>query len=595
MPSRRTRLLPLAAALLLCAVPAAAAPEIKTGSAQRTERSRIAERASHIAATLASEISLQQGRADTALAGYIRMFDRTRDPAVAERAVEIALAGHPRLAEQVLQRWQRAEPSPSPEQKRMRWIVAAANGDIPAVNAGLPDVLAQTDRHRMRGVFLRMAQLALNKPEAADARNTRLLHAAAARFPGMAEAAMADAIYSAQQGRKTDAAAALRRLSDLDGDIRPATRLTLGLIARRSPEILSHFFDRADTARLSPMWQGLQVDSLLHSGREGEAYTLLQSLIAKNPDPDFYIQAGALSARRKEAAAVSFNYFEKAYLLGTDRQKNRAALLAAVRALEEKDLAAARTWNGRINAPESAFDQLMVSAGIESEAGNWQQADDLLLRAESLRPQENGLYGWPDLLRAQLNIAAKMPPADSLQRLHALYRQQKNPLTGTAQSAAAVLYSRAMLYADRLQQPDKAVADLREALALFPDSADTLNALGYTMLALPEPDLDEARRLIERAHKLAPDSPAIRDSLGWVLFKQGNPSAALPHLQAAYDALPEAEVGAHLGEVLWTLGRRDEARTVWQAAQGKGSNTHVLEDTLKRLGVELPPAQQAQQ
>ncbi len=592
MSSWRKRIPTLAAlSLLAFSAAAPATPGNPPATDQRLSRSEVAERANYMANLLASEISLQQGRADTALANYLHIYERTRDPAVAERAVEIALAGHHRLAEQVLERWQRHEPVPSPEQKRMRWMVAAAKGDAAVVNAGLPEMLAQTNHNRIRAVFLYMSQLALRQPEIADARNTRLLHNAAARFPGLAEAAMADAIYSAQQNRTADATGALRRLSELDSDIRPTTRLTLGLIARRSPDVLNHFFERSNPNTLSPMWQSLKVDSLIHSNREEEAYRLLQSLLDKNPNADFYIQAGALSIRRKEPVAVTLNYFDKAYLHGTSQQKSRAALFAATRTLEDEDFDAARRWNTRMEHPAAAFDKLMVAAHIETGAGNWAAADDILLRAQTTQPDENGVYGEADLLRARLNIAAKLPPTEGLQRLHALYREYKTPSNERPEALAAILYGRAMLYVDQLAQPDKAVADLREALALLPDSADTLNALGYTMLSLPDVDLGEARRLIEQAHRLDPKSAAIQDSLGWVLFKQGDARAALPHLQAAYKELPEAEVGAHLGEVLWSLGRRDEARTVWQAVQGKGSNSHVLEDTLKRLGVELPAIQ----
>ncbi|EGY51775.1 tetratricopeptide repeat protein [Neisseria shayeganii 871] len=591
----RKRMIPLLAACLAVSAPVWSAPAGKSPDGGQMSHRDIIDRANNMMTALAAEMSLQQNQGGTALAGYLRVFERSKDPAVAERAVEIALAGNIRLAEQMLERWQRAEPQPSPEQKRMRWTVAAAKGDLNTVEANLPEVLAQDDRNRMRGVFLRLAQLALRQPEAANARNARLVHEAALRFPSLPEAAMSDAIYSAQQNRKRDAAAALNRLAQLDTDIRPTTRLTLGLIARRRPEVLHHFFAGTDDHRLSPMWQGLKVDSLIHSGRENEAYGLLQSLLAKNPDPDFYIQAGVLSTRRKEPAAVSLNYFDKAYLLGTSQQKSRAALFAATRALEEKDFETARLWNTRMEAPESAFDRLMVAAHIETAAENWTAADDLLLRAESLHPHENGLYGPADLLQAQLNIAAKLPLTEALHRLNGLHRQHGNADAGSAESAAAVLYSRALLYADRLEQPDKAVADLREALRLFPKHADTLNALGYTMLALPDADLAEARRHIEQAHRLDPQSPAIRDSLGWVLFKQGDARAALPHLEAAYRALPEAEVGAHLGEVLWQLGRRDEARQIWQTVAGKGGNQKVLQDTLQRLGVELPPADQARQ
>ena len=76
--------------------------------------------------------------------------------------------------------------------------------------------------------------------------------------------------------------------------------------------------------------------------------------------------------------------------------------------------------------------------------------------------------------------------------------------------------------------------------------------------------------------------------MGWVLFKQGQPQAALPYLQRAHTKLPEADIAAHLGEVLWTLGRKNEAIVIWQAAQRKGGDKPILQETLQRLNVTLP-------
>lgn len=151
-----------------------------------------------------------------------------------------------------------------------------------------------------------------------------------------------------------------------------------------------------------------------------------------------------------------------------------------------------------------------------------------------------------------------------------------------------VLYDRGLLYADKLNQAQKAVADFRRVLALNPDNAGTLNALGYTMLSLPADQWPQATALIEQAYQLDSQSAAINDSLGWAYFLRGDAEAALPYLQFAYDKMPEAEVAAHLGEVLWSLGRQEQARLVWQQALAQEPQHRVLRDTLRRLGVVLP-------
>ena len=590
MTSRHTRISALILSALLLPLPAQAAPAPgKTRPQTLLTHNQIIDRANDLITAFTSEIILQEGKGSEALASYLHLFRQTRDPSVAERAVEIALSADAHLAGQVLEHWQEAEPKPSAEQKRMRWTVAAAKGDIAAVRAGLPEILAQTDRQRMRNVFLRMSQLALEHPEAADAQTTRLVHQAATRFPGLAEAAIADTIYSAHARRTADANAALRRLSGLDSDIRPITGTTLRLIARRQPEVLEYFFRHADSRRLSPMWQNLQVETLIAAEREDEAYRLLKSMLAKNPDADLYIQAGILSVRRKEPVAASINYFEKAYLHGTQQQKSRAALLAAMRLIESENLAEARSWLDRAGAPEAQFDKHILEARIVEAEKNWPAVEDALLHAESIvsSGRSNAIFNADDLLVAHLRLAREQPPAEALNNLRSLYRRYSSNSAPPAM-LALILEQRAILYADRLQQPEKAVADLKQALEIVPKNPDILNSLGYTMLSLPNPDLAQARRHIEHALSSRPDSPEIQDSMGWVLFKQGQPQAALPYLQRAHAKLPEADISAHLGEVLWALGRKNEAIAVWQAVRRKNSNHPVLQETLQRLNVSLP-------
>jgi Flp pilus assembly protein TadD len=127
---------------------------------------------------------------------------------------------------------------------------------------------------------------------------------------------------------------------------------------------------------------------------------------------------------------------------------------------------------------------------------------------------------------------------------------------------------------------------LRRVIALKPDDAHAHNALGYS-LADRGQRLPEARQLIERALQLAPGDPFITDSLGWVEFRLGNKDAALRLLRQAYASRPDTEIGAHLGEVLWALGQRDEARRIWLESKGRDAANEVLRETLARLRVDL--------
>jgi tetratricopeptide (TPR) repeat protein len=127
---------------------------------------------------------------------------------------------------------------------------------------------------------------------------------------------------------------------------------------------------------------------------------------------------------------------------------------------------------------------------------------------------------------------------------------------------------------------------LRNVIASKPDYLQAYNALGYS-LAERNTRLPEAKQLILKALELAPDDPFITDSLGWVEFRSGNLAEARRILEGAFKARPDAEISAHLGEVLWAMGQHDQAIDIWkEGAQINGENETLLQ-TLKRLRVKL--------
>jgi len=125
---------------------------------------------------------------------------------------------------------------------------------------------------------------------------------------------------------------------------------------------------------------------------------------------------------------------------------------------------------------------------------------------------------------------------------------------------------------------------LRQLIAARPDYHHAYNALGYS-LAERNIRLNEARQLVNKALEYAPEDPMIRDSLGWIEFRSGNTIEALRILQAAFKARPDADIAAHLGEVLWKAGQREQALSVWREGLLLGSDSEALTETLKRLQV----------
>jgi len=144
-----------------------------------------------------------------------------------------------------------------------------------------------------------------------------------------------------------------------------------------------------------------------------------------------------------------------------------------------------------------------------------------------------------------------------------------------------LLYTRAMT----LTQLGDFVAmenDLRQILGIDPNNAAALNALGYTFVDRNE-RLDEALDLIEKAYKLAPNDPAIMDSLGWLKYRLGDTQAALSLLQNAYKDFKDQEIAAHLGEILWVTGKPKEARAIWSDGLKKNPDSPAIKSTMDRL------------
>ena len=143
-----------------------------------------------------------------------------------------------------------------------------------------------------------------------------------------------------------------------------------------------------------------------------------------------------------------------------------------------------------------------------------------------------------------------------------------------------LLYDHAMA-AEKVDRIDVLETNLRKLISIRPDHAHAYNALGYT-LADRTDRLKEAHGLIETALKLSPDDPFIMDSMGWVLYRMGDLKGGHDYLARAYKTRPDAEIAAHLGEVLWHQGRRDEAEKLWRSALKESPANEVLQGVLKK-------------
>jgi len=344
---------------------------------------------------------------------------------------------------------------------------------------------------------------------------------------------------------------------------------------------------------VDPQMRLAYVRSLTDQQRYSEAVAQLEQAVKQQPQfAPAYITLGALQLELRnvrEAEAALTRYIELVQAAGTsppagagsdgdsddepaaspERGLVQAWLMLAQAAEQRGDFAAAERWLARIEDPRRALEVQTRRASILARQGKVREARELIRQA----PERTTDDGRAKLV-AEVGVLREVKDWRGAYDVltQALRRQPDD---------SDLMYEQAMM-AEKLERPDEMERLLRRVIELKPTNAHAHNALGYS-LADRRQRLPEARTLIQRALELAPGDPFITDSLGWVEFRMGNREEALRHLEAAWRARPDAEIGAHLGEVLWSLGRKDDARRIWREARGKDANNEVLRETLKRL------------
>ena len=227
----------------------------------------------------------------------------------------------------------------------------------------------------------------------------------------------------------------------------------------------------------------------------------------------------------------------------------------------------------KIEDPATRHGARLRQALIRARQGNTDQALAIIDAAGPETDEEVvlGVTAAAQILRDANRID------DAIARLKVADQQQPDTVE--------IKYELAMLY-ERKGQVKDTERLLREVIALDSGHAHSYNALGYA-LADRNQRLPEALKLITRALEISPQDPFIMDSMGWVKYRMGDRTAAIDYLSKAYAKRPETDIAAHLGEVLWVQGQRDEALKIFREGAAKEPQNPVLLETVRRLGVKL--------
>jgi len=195
-------------------------------------------------------------------------------------------------------------------------------------------------------------------------------------------------------------------------------------------------------------------------------------------------------------------------------------------------------------------------------------------------------HSWlSDLARGQPRLEIMFLTIESSALIQADYSDEALALLNTAlnkyPNETDLLFAR-VLYNDSIQNSAGSERDLRQIIRMLPEDSRALNHLGY-MLADQTTRFEEALELLERAIAISPDDPAIIDSIAWVQYKLGRYAESLANLRRAFVVFPDHEVASHLGEVLWVMGRKDEAVRVWEDALKATPDSELIKEAMERL------------
>lgn len=515
---------------------------------------------------LLAEIADGRGDFHFAAGAYADLARSTRDPRIARRAAEIAIyARQPATALEMAKLWAEIDPkSPQARQMLVGLLLVAQRFD--EATPHLAKLLALEGDH-VGDALLRLNYLLSRYPDKAAA--ALLIDRLTQPYENLAEAHFARAQADENAGNDARALAEIGRAQKLRPDWEPAVLFEAQILQKSSHAkalgVLRRYLDVHPKARQVRLAYARALVGEKHFAEARREYSVL--LDANKDDQEAVYAVALLSLQLNDLAAAESGFKR---LLDLDvGDANVARFYLGQIAEQGKHPEEALSWYDKVTPGEQYLAANVRAAALLAKQGKLEAGRKSLQQAAVADPSER-----VSLLIAEsqlLNEAGRT--ADAFDLLDgALAAQPEQP---------ELLYETALL-ADKLGRYEVLERNLRKLIKLQPDHAQAYNALGYS-LAERNLDLDEAQRLIDKALALSPDDAFILDSKGWVLYRRGDSDGALGYLQKAYSLRPDPEIAAHLGEVLWMLGRHDEAEKTWNEAIRAHPGNEALAATIKKF------------
>lgn len=513
---------------------------------------------------LVAEVAGQRG--DPALASglFYELAKSSRNAQLAERAARMAVySNQPQLAEHAAVLWAELDPASVEAQQAMTQLLLGG-GKLSEARPHLQKLLAN-EENRAAG-FMYLNGVFARQPDKAGA--LRLAQELAKPYPELPEAHFTVA-HCAWGAGKTALALNELQIADqlspgwdlaalLKGEILQGKSVEDALIFYRG--FLEQYPDEREVR--------LAYARLLVSQKQFDlARQQLKQLIDSRDNPDMLVVAGLLSVQLGDFAQAD-SYFKQALEVGV-KNRDQVLLYLGQTAEEQKHDDDALAWYQQVGEGEYRFDAQLRMANVLARKDGLESARSYLHQLRDLGSEQQ-------VMANQLEASLLMKARRSQEAYDLLEYSVKN-----LPNSPELVYDYAMA-AEKVQRFEVMEKQLRTLIVLKPDYAQAYNALGYSLADRNE-RLDEARRLIEKANALSPDDHYILDSMGWVHYRLGKLDKAQDYLQRAYGIQSDPEIAAHLGEVLWKQGKRDEARRTLEDALQKYPDNEILLDSIKKF------------
>lgn len=516
---------------------------------------------------LVSELAIRRGELAVAAEGYLRATERTDDPRVAERATQLAV---------YYQDWEQAITTAK------RWLLLDPDA-VSAYETLAQIQLRQMDQAGAVDTFKNWIEASNDKAATFQSINALLSQEREPQFAfdvsteftqyypdeplthiGRANLALSsgntdDALQSAEKALVLDPASVDASL------IKAQVQIVQGEPSAALETLEAAVSLQPDSFALHIGFAQLLVDSELYD-RAGPVLDRAGEL--SEGDSDTWLRLGLLSLQ-----SIRYEQAQKFLegVLADDPLNERANVYLARIADTRHDNAAAIAYFDAVPDGEFYITSRLRAAELAAESGD---IDGGIERLRELATSASDPAVKVELISSESRILQQADRGDEAIAV-------LNTGLETYPDNTSLLYSRA-LAGERVGRDQIFEDDLATILSIDPDNAHALNALGYHF-AVNNKRLSEAAAHLERASELEPNDAAIMDSLGWLRFRQGKLEAAKDLLTQAYAIFPDAEIAAHLGEVLWAMGDESAARSVWAKALASEPDHEVLNAVMSRF------------